>query len=116
MAGIPGCVGGNRWRHTSPHGQQGENGSARSCPQLYCSFVQYTSKKLTWRWGGNTRYAPPCGGAPTVLSVRQRQNSLCFSYTYTVTQNERLAACGERREANPPASNRGTPPLYEASG
>ena len=34
----------------------------------------------------------------------------------TVPQNERLAACGERREAHPPASTRGTPPLYEASG
>ena len=33
-----------------------------------------------------------------------------------VPQNERLAACGERREAHPPASNCGTPPLYEASG
>ena len=46
LAGIPGCVGGNRWRYNSPHGQQGEKGSARNCPQLYCSFVQYTSKML----------------------------------------------------------------------
>src|SRR5262249_34048820 len=53
-AGIPRCVGGNGWRHTSPHGQQGENGRARSCPQIYCSFVQYTSKKLIRGWGRNT--------------------------------------------------------------
>src|SRR5215472_12714245 len=61
-AGIPRCVGGNGWRHTSPHGQQGENGRARSCPQLYCSFVQYTSKKLIRGWGRNMRYASPCYG------------------------------------------------------
>src|SRR5262245_43271660 len=47
LAGIPGCVGGNGGRHTSPHGQKGENGNARSCPPIYCSNVQYTSKKLT---------------------------------------------------------------------
>src|SRR5262245_3189163 len=46
-AGIPRCIGGYCWRHTSPHGQQGEKGSARSCLQLYYSFVQYTSKMLT---------------------------------------------------------------------
>src|SRR5262252_1837619 len=46
-AGIPGCVGSNRWRHTSPHGQQGEKENARSCSSIYCSNVQYTSKKLT---------------------------------------------------------------------
>src|SRR6516165_8605667 len=45
-AGIPRCVGGHRWCHTSPHGQQGESGSARRRLQLYCSFVQYTSKKV----------------------------------------------------------------------
>src|SRR6266571_7019353 len=53
-AGIPRCVGGHRWRHTSPHEQQGEEGSARSCLQLYCSYVQYTSKMLPRRCGGNT--------------------------------------------------------------
>src|SRR5919201_4799039 len=53
-AGIPRCVGGNGWRQTSPHGQQGEKGSARSCPQLYCSFVQYASEMLSRRCGGNT--------------------------------------------------------------
>src|SRR5205085_5433038 len=61
MARIPGCVGGNGWRYTSPHGQQGENGSARSCPQLYCSFVQHTSQMLTWECGerhGTHRLAP----------------------------------------------------------
>src|SRR5256884_9524977 len=63
MAGIPGCIGGNGWRHTSPHGQQGENGQARSCPQLYCSNVQYTSKKLTREWGGNIREGWPCSAA-----------------------------------------------------
>src|SRR5262249_42355459 len=42
--GIPRCVGGHGWRHTSPHGQQGENGSTRSCHSIYCSFVQYASK------------------------------------------------------------------------
>src|SRR5262249_25734324 len=45
-AGLPRCVGGHRWCHTSPHGQQGESGSARRRLQLYCSFVQYTSKKV----------------------------------------------------------------------
>src|SRR5919204_1232307 len=63
MTGIPRCVGGHRWRHTSPHGQQGENGNARSCPQLYCSLVQYTSTILTWECGGKTRYAPPAPAA-----------------------------------------------------
>src|SRR5262249_19321946 len=53
-AGISGCIGGNRWRHKSPHGQQGEDGSARSCPQLYCSFVQYASEMFSRRGGGNT--------------------------------------------------------------
>src|SRR5215510_995207 len=43
-AGIPRCIGGHRWRHTSPHGQQGENGSTRRCHLIYCSNVQYTSK------------------------------------------------------------------------
>src|SRR5437879_6832078 len=60
---IPGCVGGNGWRHTSPHGQQGENGQARSCPQLYCSNVQYASKNLTRECGGNIRDASPCSAA-----------------------------------------------------
>src|SRR5438093_11956073 len=46
LAGIPGCVGGNRWRHNSPYGQQGVDRRARHCLQLYCSFVQYTSKML----------------------------------------------------------------------
>src|SRR5205823_6314040 len=63
LAGIPGCIGGNGWRHTSPHGQQGENGQARSCPQLYCSNVQYTSKNLTRECGGNIRDASPCSAA-----------------------------------------------------
>src|SRR5262249_35502353 len=63
IAGITRCVGGNRWRHTSPHRQQGEEGSARSCPLIYCSNVQYTSKKLTWECGGNMRGASPCCAA-----------------------------------------------------
>src|ERR671924_2107714 len=54
LARIPGCVGGNGWRHTSPHEQQGENGSTRSYPQLYCSFVQYSSEMLSRRGGGST--------------------------------------------------------------
>src|SRR5438093_5639534 len=72
MAGISGCVGGNCWRHASPHVQVGSNGSARSCHQLYCSFVQYTSKIFCWGEEGNTQYAPPCCCARAVLSVRQR--------------------------------------------
>src|SRR5262245_27106828 len=63
IAGITRCVGGNRWRHTSPHRQQGEEGSARSCPLIYCSNVQYTSKKLTRECGGNMRGASPCRAA-----------------------------------------------------
>src|SRR5215471_10966593 len=47
LAGIPGCVGGHGWCHTSPHGQQGEDGRTRRCSQIYCSNVQHTSKKLT---------------------------------------------------------------------
>src|SRR5215470_12801035 len=43
-AGIPRYVGGHCWRHTSPHGQQGEQGSTRSCHPIYCSNVQYASK------------------------------------------------------------------------
>src|SRR4030095_15319870 len=62
-AGIPRCVGGHRWCHTSPHGQQGESGSARRCPQLYCSFVQYTSKKvdegMRRKYAGYTTLPPP---------------------------------------------------------
>src|SRR5215510_9727751 len=54
LAGIPGCVGGNRWRHTNPRRQQGVDGRTRSYPQLYCSFVQYASKMLCRRCGGNT--------------------------------------------------------------
>ena len=53
-AGIPRYVGGHRWRHTSPHGQVGRDGSARSCQQLHCSFVQYTSEMFPRRCGGNT--------------------------------------------------------------
>src|SRR3989442_9000420 len=87
MAGIPGCVGGNRWRHTSPHGQEGENGSARSCPQLYCSFVQYTSKNLTRECGGNMRDAPLYRSSHSALSARWRwQNIVCFSYTLIAYQ------------------------------
>ena len=62
-AGIPGCVGGNGWRHTNPHRQQGENGNARSCPPIYYSNVQYTSKKLTRECEGNMRDASPCRAA-----------------------------------------------------
>src|SRR5215468_5281137 len=36
------------------HRPQGVDGSTRSCPQLYCSFVQYTSEMLFRRCGGNT--------------------------------------------------------------
>src|SRR5262249_53122414 len=63
IAGITRCVGGNRWRHDSPHRQQGEDGSARSCPPIYCSNVQCTSKKLTRECGGNMRGASPCRAA-----------------------------------------------------
>src|SRR5215831_18117154 len=81
LARIPGCIGGNGWRHTSPHGQQGENGQARSCPQLYCSYVQYTSKKLPWGWGGNTWDAGSCRGSHAACATRRWQNSVWNSYT-----------------------------------
>src|SRR5262249_10593485 len=70
-AGIPRYVGGHRWRHTSPHGQQGEKGNARSCLPIYCSFVQYTSKIFGWREEGNKRYAPrcPCGASGKIAFV-----------------------------------------------
>src|SRR5215813_12286548 len=69
LARSPGCVGGNGWRHTSPHVQVGSNGSARSCHQLYCSNVQYTSKKLTRKGGGNMRDTSPCRAAAVVESA-----------------------------------------------
>src|SRR5215831_14964562 len=47
-AGIPRCVGGHRWRHTSPHVQVGRDGRARICRLLYCTYVQYTSKMFGW--------------------------------------------------------------------
>src|SRR5215831_10664132 len=72
LAGISGCVGGNGWRHTSPHVQVGSNGSARICHQLYCSFVQYTSKKLIRGWGRNTHYASPCRGGGKIAFKIQR--------------------------------------------
>ena len=62
MAGIPGCIGSNGWRHTSPHGQQGEDGRVRGGLQIHCSNVQYTSKNSIRGWGRNTRYAVPCHG------------------------------------------------------
>src|SRR5262245_53872196 len=78
LAGIPGCIGGNRWRHNSPHGQQGEDGSARNCPQLYCSFVQYTSKNLIRGWGRNTRYVSPCrGGGKRAFKIPIHHDACC---------------------------------------
>src|SRR5262249_23847592 len=59
-AGIPRCVGGHRWRHTSPHVQVGRDGSARIRHLLYCTYVQYTSKMFGWGEEGNKRYAPHC--------------------------------------------------------
>src|SRR5215471_6889989 len=44
---VPGCVGGHRWRHTSPHVQEGRDRSARNCRLIYCTYVHYTSKMLT---------------------------------------------------------------------
>src|SRR5262249_39386313 len=46
-----------RWQRLAPYKPPrtaGENGSTRSCPQLYCSFVQYASEMLSRRCGGNT--------------------------------------------------------------
>ena len=63
IAGITRCIGGNRWRHNSPHGQQGMDRRTRSCPSIYCSNVQYTRKKLTRECGGNMRDASPCRAA-----------------------------------------------------
>jgi hypothetical protein len=92
-AGIPRCVSGNRWRHTSPHRQQGENGRARSCPPIYCLFVQYTSKKLARGCGGNRRDAPLCRSSHAALSARWRwQNSVCFSF-YVAAVVKPLCGC-----------------------
>src|SRR5262249_40472072 len=35
MTGIPGCVGGHRWCHNSPHDQEGSKGSAINCYLIY---------------------------------------------------------------------------------
>src|SRR5262245_7540746 len=69
LAGIPGCVGGNRWCHNSPHGQQGNDGDARSCLSIYYSNVQYTSKKLTREGGENMRDTSPCRAAAVAKST-----------------------------------------------
>src|SRR5215813_6922300 len=69
IAGITRRVGGNRWRHNSPHRQQGEDGSTRSCLSIYCSNVQYTSKKLTRECGRNMRDASPCRAAAVAKSA-----------------------------------------------
>src|SRR5262245_43886357 len=83
IAGITRRVGGNRWRHNSPHRQQGEDESARSCPPIYCSNVQYTSKKLTRECGGNMRDASPCRAAVAKsafgIPVHTSANSLIIS-------------------------------------
>src|SRR5262245_40668517 len=68
-AGSPRCVGGNGWRHTSPHGQQGMERRARSCPPIYCSQVQNTSQKLTRECRGNMRDASPCRAAAVAKSA-----------------------------------------------
>src|SRR5215470_14668381 len=81
-AGIPRCVGSNRWRHTSPHVQVGSNGSARSCHQLYCSFVQYTSKKLTRECGRNMRDASPCCCSHSVCAARRRWQKVRLKFLY----------------------------------
>src|ERR1051326_857450 len=52
-----------RWNYPQRSGTRPENGQARSCPQLYCSNVHYTSKKLTRACGGNIRDASPCSAA-----------------------------------------------------
>src|SRR6266568_5642051 len=98
MAGIPGCVGSNGWRHTSPHGQQRENGRARSCLQLYCSFVQYTSKMFGWREEGNTRYAPrcPCGGSGKIAFVFPAQFIAVCRRSKIVAMGTRSARRGSR--------------------
>src|SRR5262245_45428995 len=98
LAGIPGCVGGHGWCHTSSHGQQGEDGSTRRCPQLYCSFVQYTSKKVDEECGGNMRDTPLCRRRHSALSAYplsarwQWKNSVCFSYTFG-THLDRTLCC-----------------------
>ena len=43
-AGISGCVGSHRWRHTSPHGQQGEKGHAISYPSILLICSVYKQK------------------------------------------------------------------------
>ncbi len=50
-AGISGCVGSHRWRHTSPHGQQGEKGHAISYPSilLICSVYKQNVTLELWR-------------------------------------------------------------------
>src|SRR5215831_5041849 len=87
IAVITRCVGGNRWRHTSPHRQHGEEESARSCPPIYCSNVQYTSKKLTRECGGNMRGASPCCAAVPKsafgIPIHSRSDLLCHQLNGT---------------------------------
>ena len=53
VTGIPGCVGGNGWRHNSPHIQEGRDGSARNCPPnilLICSlYKQNVAPGMWWK-------------------------------------------------------------------
>src|SRR5215472_6009749 len=85
-AGIPRCVGGHGWRHTSPHGQQGENGSTRSCHPIYCSNVQYESKMLpedTEDTRGTHHHAPVpslCVVHAVVAKVRLKFLSMVSAY------------------------------------
>src|SRR5262245_50335830 len=102
LAGIPGCVGGNRWRHTNPRRQQGGDGSTRSRPQLYCSFVQYASKMLSRRCGGNTGThhhaaaatlrCPRGGGAKSAFEILIR----CQRTLGTGMQSTTAFAAGKR--------------------
>jgi hypothetical protein len=73
MAGIPGCIGGNRWRHNSPHGQQGEGGSAKSYPK-YTAHMYSIQGKID----------PGMGKKHAIrIALPQRwQNSVCNSYPY----------------------------------
>src|SRR5262249_50104836 len=72
------------WCHTSPHDQDGSEGSARSYHQLYCTYVQYTSTMLHFDrvpvGGGSFLRAQP----PVVTSDR-----LCARYGIAVMAENR---------------------------
>src|SRR5215831_12310403 len=82
-ARIPRCVGGHRWRHTSPHGQQGERAEVPEVAFNYTAHLfSIQAKKLTREYGGNMWDTPLCRRRHSALSAQWRwQKCVCFSYT-----------------------------------